>query len=321
MAPPTSRARQLGRIDPVIQGRSSPVGQRVARLAAASHEIVTATELSAAGVDRSRRERWLADGRLQLIHPGVYTVGSPGLTREGRWLAAVRSGGPTALLSHMSAAALWGLRPTDPAVIDLILPRSRAGREGIRPHRPRRLSPAERTERLGIPVTTPTRTWLDLAAVLTPHRLKRALSAGERSGVLDPGRLAASLGSRRGVPGLGRARAVLAAYRPAPPGIGFRSDLEREFWEAWLATGREEPEVNARLLGVEVDMLWRRRRLAVELDGDRYHRTGLDRERDRRRDRLLASHGFEVLRIGEHELSADLNAAVARVSRAYRSRA
>ena len=48
------------------------------------------------------------NGRLHPLHRGVYAVGHPNLPLEGRFLAAVKACGPGAVLSHYSAAALWG---------------------------------------------------------------------------------------------------------------------------------------------------------------------------------------------------------------------
>ncbi len=69
------------------------------------------TQLLDAGLGRGAIELRLARGRLHRVHAGVYAVGHPILTAEGRWMAAVLSGGAGAVLSHRSAAAHWGIRP------------------------------------------------------------------------------------------------------------------------------------------------------------------------------------------------------------------
>ena len=291
-----------------FEGPAREAGVELARLAAANHEIVTGAQLKRLGIGRRRIGRWAANGRLHRLYRGVFTVGSPRLSGEGRWLAAVRACGPDALLSHLSAGALWGLLSTDPALVHVTTPRCRKGHPGIRVHRPRRaVADADRVQRGGIPVTSAARTWFDLAAMLGDRRLKDALSRGEREGILDPAALATALGRRRGVRGQAAARRVLGAHRSAH-GIRFRSGLERTFWEAWMARGLAAPEVNARACGLEVDLLWRRAKLAVELDGARWHRTGADRERDELRNRLLTEAGYTVLRFTEAEIATDLEA-------------
>ena len=80
---------------------------RTARLAARQHGLVTSRQLAAVGLTRNAIRRRVAKGRLHRVHPGVYVVGNPLLTREGRWIAAVMAAGPGAALSHPDAAALW----------------------------------------------------------------------------------------------------------------------------------------------------------------------------------------------------------------------
>ena len=78
-------------------------------------------------------------GRLHRLHQGIYAVGQPSLSDRGRWIAAVLADGAGAILSHASAAALWGFLEPRPGPVDISLP-SRAGRrrrDGIRIHRTR----------------------------------------------------------------------------------------------------------------------------------------------------------------------------------------
>lgn len=315
---------QLGGPSCALRQIGSPVdalGLRVAALAAGRHGVVTTGELLAFGLDHPRIRRWVRAGRLHRIHRGVYAVGHRTLTREGRWLAAVRACGPDALLSHLSAAVLWHLVRTDPALVHVIVPRSRAGESGIAMHRSRNLDRCERAEHMGIAVTSPTQTFFDLAGMLGRERLRAVLAEGERSGVLDPAALSAALGPHRGRRGMRNARAVLAAFRPAP--ARFRSKLERTFWEACLEADPARlppPEMNARVGGLEVDALWRDRKLVVELDGRRYHDGRLDVEADRRRDLLLRASGYDVLRVSDEQIAEDLDRVLATIATVYAGR-
>src|SRR6476646_9429865 len=81
-------------------------------LAARQHGVVARRQLLELGMSRRSIEHRIAIGRLHLVSRGVYAVGRPHLTSYGRWMAAVLSCGPEAVLSHHSAAALWGIRPT-----------------------------------------------------------------------------------------------------------------------------------------------------------------------------------------------------------------
>jgi len=153
-------------------------------LAGRQHGVVSAVQLGGLGLSGAAIRRWTVSGRLHRLHRGVYAVGHPSLTGHGRWLAAVLACGPAALLSHASAAALWGLRPTSRALID-VTAASATKRSGLTVHRARHLSDDDRSERHGIPVTAIPRTLLDLAAVLPARSVARAWEEADRLRLLD----------------------------------------------------------------------------------------------------------------------------------------
>jgi very-short-patch-repair endonuclease len=101
---------------------------------------------------------------MHRVHRGVYAVGNPNLTREGRWMAAVLACGEDTVLSHQSAAALWKLSPTCPPLAHVSVPgpNGRRKRRGIVVHRSLTLTAEQTTRRRGIPVTTLARTLADL---------------------------------------------------------------------------------------------------------------------------------------------------------------
>ena len=127
--------------------------------------------LSAPGIDRR-----VAAGRLHVVHHGVYAVGHTVLGIRGHWMAAVLACGPGAALSHASAAALWDIRRSDAVIIDVTARSTGRKRPGLRIHRPR--IPAQ-TTRDRIPVTTPARTILAVAATLSRSRLEDLLDRAE----------------------------------------------------------------------------------------------------------------------------------------------
>ncbi|MGE5407714.1 MAG: type IV toxin-antitoxin system AbiEi family antitoxin domain-containing protein, partial [Syntrophothermus sp.] len=109
----------------------------MADLAAGQHGIVTVAQLRRAGLDKSAISRRVRSGRLHRVHRGVYAVGHRPLSWKEFWMAAVLACGEAAVLSHRSAAALWGfLRPVD-GPVDVSVPsrNGRAKRAGIRIHR------------------------------------------------------------------------------------------------------------------------------------------------------------------------------------------
>jgi predicted transcriptional regulator of viral defense system len=139
----------------------------IAEIAASQHGVISLTQLRELGLSARAVQNRVAIGKLHRIHRGVYAVGHPVLSKEGRWMAAVLACGPDALLSHRSAAALWGIRPTARSRIDVTLGRP-TGRAvpGIDIHRTRTLRAQDATKVTNIPCTTVARTLLDLADVV-----------------------------------------------------------------------------------------------------------------------------------------------------------
>ncbi len=215
-------------------------------------------------------------------------------------MAAVLAEGSGAVLSHRSAAALWGVLGTSRTRIEVTVPRKVGSRPGVQVHRAA-LSPDEIAITNGIPVTAPCRTLFDLAAVAAPRHLERAINQAEVLRLTDTRSLAevvARHSRRRGVAAL---RKILDAG-----GIGVtitRSELEDRFLAFVDQHGLPRPEVNARLDAGEVDCLWRVPRLVAELDGFATHGTRSAFERDRVRDRALLSDGWRVTRVTWRQLS------------------
>jgi hypothetical protein len=289
------------RADIRAEGRGQgPSDRPLADLAAQQHGVVSAPQLHSLGLSPSAVSRRVSAGRLHPVFRGVYAVGHEAVSPEGRWLAAVIASGEGALLSHLSAAVLWGLRPDSPAVVDVSAQGARRRRLGIRIHRPTTLRESDRAEERGIPVTAVPRTLLDLASVLSSHKLERALIEAERLHLLD--RDEALDRCRRGHRGSGRLRDLI--LREPGPATRARSELELRFLELCRRHELPPPEANVYVAGFLVDALWPDARLAVELDGDAFHRTVGDRRRDRERDRTLTPAGYTVIRFGWEDVTA-----------------
>jgi predicted transcriptional regulator of viral defense system len=160
--------------------------------------VVSRAQLLALGVSRGATEHWLWVGRLQLLYRGMYAVGHAVLRAEGHRLAAVLACGPGAVLSHRSAAAHWGLLSTTQTRIDVTAPRGRHGAPGIRLHRSRSLDAQDKTDHEGIPITTVSRTLLDLAATARPSDLERALAQAERLRLYDHRAIQATIATANG---------------------------------------------------------------------------------------------------------------------------
>jgi very-short-patch-repair endonuclease len=266
-----------------------PTDAQVAWTAARQHGVVHRAQLLALGLSRAGIERRVAAGWLHRVHRGVYAVGHPGLTNRGRWMAAVLAGGADAVLSHRSAGALWGLS------FDAQEPEITASlhrRPGLVVHKGA-IRPGETLTVDGIRVTKVGRTLLDLAEVLTVEQLVDAIDKATNARHLGRGTLRPVINGARGRRGLKPLKQALLITRPQD--VLTRSELERRALRLIRRARLEAPEVNVRLHGYEVDLLWRQHRLVVELDSREHHEHAF--ERDRRRDADLLSRGWRVLRL------------------------
>lgn len=276
--------------------------RRLADLATRQHGVVARRQLVAHGLGRGAIDARVRAGRLHPLHRGVYAYGHERLGERGFWMAAVLAYGDGALLSHHSAAALWGLlRPRSP--IDVTCLHGRPGRKGIHLHR----SPVgddERGVQAGIPLTSLPRTLLDLAEVIDEQRLKRAFEEADRLRLLrmsEMERVCARAGRRKGLVAIRR----LIADSQEP--VKARSPLEdrfAEFYREHLAD-LPAPLTNISILDHEVDAYWPGHRLAVEMDSWEFHSHRAAFESDRARDAKMQAAGYRVIRLTHRQLETE----------------
>jgi hypothetical protein len=288
---------------PVRHGRTTTrsVDGEIAALAGGQHGVVSRAQLISLGLGPGAIDDRLRRGALHAVHRGVFAVGHCVLTREAHWLAAVLAAGPGAVLSHRSAAALWAIRPSHRAAVDVAVTR-RCRRPGIDVHQIA-LAADEITEHHGIPVTSPVRTLLDLAEVLTPHHLERAVHETEYRRLTSPLSLDALLARHRGRRGTAALKAIVAKGRLGATIT--RLELEIRFLAFSPPTpspARWSTNASARTRST---VLWPHRRLVVELDSRQAHETARAFERDRARDRDLLTRGHRVIRITWRQLHED----------------
>jgi hypothetical protein len=263
--------------------------------------VVARTQLIEAGISARAIQQRLSSGHLHQMFRGVYAVGSPNVTQDGRWMAAVLAAGPNAALSHRSAAALWSLRPVPNAPIEVIVAGgSRSRRRGLITHRSSCLTAEDLTRRRGIPVTTPARTLVDLATRVHGREVKEAFYSAEAHADLDRAALSRCLERAKGRRGSGVLRQLLSEARL--PLAAANPGLERRFIRFCRRRGMPIPEVNAPLGEFIVDCLWREARLVVELDSWEFHRDRDSFEADRRRDAWLQTHGHRIIRVTDRRM-------------------
>jgi very-short-patch-repair endonuclease len=278
----------------------SPDGA-IAALAARQHGVVSRTQLLAVGLGRGAIDRRVSTARLHVLHRGVFAVGHPVLTRHGVWMAAVLAGGDGAVLSHRSAAELWGIRRSARTPIEVTVPRHRGTRSGVQYHHI--LLPADEiTIRDGIPVTDPARTLFDLASVVTYQQLEHALNEAEIRRLTSPLPLDALIARHPRRKGTAALRRALDKQRQTGETV-IRSGFETAFLDFAERHGLPRPRMNEPLGPYQPDAFWPDARLVVELDSYGIHTTRQAFEQDRARDRVLTTAGYRVIRVTWRQLT------------------
>jgi Protein of unknown function (DUF559) len=259
------------------------------------------------------------------LHRGTYAIGHTAIGRAGGLRAALLACGPGAVLSHGTAAALWGLRDQWPTLIDVLVPEQRGRKiDGIRCRRCRYPEPPEVGTYNGIACTNPARTLVDLAGMLGTKSLRRAV---ERTAVLkrlDIAALDAAIRNAKRRRGIATLKGILDEWRQEDGSVAdVRSDFEALVLPRLLARGLPRPACNQTLrLGSErltVDFLWEAHRLVVETDGRQTHETPVAFQRDRRRDQILVAAGYRVARATWDQIHGELENVVSRIGSALGS--
>ena len=269
------------------------IDKAIAALARTQHGYITRQQLLDLGLGPRAIEYRVAIGRLIPVYRGVYAVGHVPLGMEARAHAAVLACGTGAVLSHGSAASLWRYvkdwsRPLE------VTAKSDRRRPGITVHRATSLTHRDVTQQLGIPVTSPARTVLDMTPRLGDRQLRRFMRDARLTHTLGLSDLAELLARHPRHPATKRLQPFIDPRRAGGP---TRSEFEDAFIEFASRYDLPAPITNTRLHGYEIDALFPAERVIVELDGAEFH---LDREvfeSDRERDAALLEAGYVTVRI------------------------
>lgn len=294
------------------------VARAVRRIARDQNGAVSTEQLRAAGLTRHAIAARVHRGLLVPAFHGTYLLGDPELMPLARPSAALLSLGPTAVVSHRSAAAVWDIAKPDPMTIDItIVGCNRRARSGVRLHRVSQLRSADITTHDNLRLTSPPRTLIDFAVQASTNELADAFGDARARGLLTDAKLDAALGrAPSNHPGAAIIRAMLsqgATYE--------RSKAERIMRTICGEAGLPQPRVNIRLHGFLVDFLWPDAKLIVEVDGYGTHGNRGAFEADRRRDQIHAAAGYAVIRITWHQLQGEPLAVIARLAQALAHRA
>jgi very-short-patch-repair endonuclease len=272
-----------------------PASGELWELAQAQHGVVARAQLMERGLTAKAIAHRIRTGRLPRLGRGVYAVGRPDVDQYGRWMAAVLSCGSEALLSHRSAAALWGIAKHSPEIeIEVVVPGERRLRpSGIHVRRRVDLSAAHRREVRGIPVTDPLSTLVDLASCVAEWQVEKAINDADRLGLVDPVALRAEVEDLLPRPGMACIRRLLGCDVLTDTG------LERMFLGIVRRAGLPLPKTQDWVNGYRVDFHWPDLGLVVEADGWVHHRTAGEQATDHRRDQAHARAGLTTLRFAE----------------------
>lgn len=285
----------------------------IVRLATEQQGMVTWSQLRAAEMSRDAIRSHVDSGWLLRRQRSVYQLGAfPG--PFGAEMAALLACGPRAVISHWSSTHVFEITRRAGTVVDVSTLHGIARRRaGIRPHRATSLPACDVVVKHGLRVTTPARTLLDLAASVPRDVLERLTEEVQVLNLASPAEILAVVERGAGRPGVKLLRQV-ALLLDEP--LFTRSEAERRLLELVRAAKLPTPRTNVRLGGWEVDAVWDKQRLVVEVDGYRYHRTRAKFERDRRKDAELMLAGYRVLRITWHRLVSQRDELIALLSAA-----
>jgi predicted transcriptional regulator of viral defense system len=157
------------------------------RLARRDHNVVTHGELVALGFTPKAIKHRVAKGRLHPKARGVYAVGTPELTREGRWMVAIKQCGNQAVISHLSAAVHYGIWKREPSQIHVMVPRNTNPKPaGVKVHRRGEFN-WRRWK--GVPVTPIDDTIIDCTTVLPRDDVEHLINQADIRGLTEPEKL------------------------------------------------------------------------------------------------------------------------------------
>jgi very-short-patch-repair endonuclease len=271
---------------------------RIRRIAARHNEVVTWDQLVDAAISRRAIAHRVATGRLYRHHTGVYLLEPPGqASRVTLLTAAVAACGEDAVLSHASAAELWGLLDPRPGDIDVtVVGRNPGVRDGVRRHRSRTLTPPDIRTKHAVRVTSPARTVLDCAR---DRDLEELLANALAAPLVTKRQLDRAIAEHPTQPGVTRLHRIL--HQPGGP-RRTRSWGERRLLALVRQAGLPVPMTNRLLNGYQVDAVWPDHRLVVEIDGYEFHGGRRAFETDRKRDAAHVAAGYRVIRFTADQL-------------------
>ena len=284
-----------------------PAAELIGAVAEGQHGNVSLEQLRACGASAAAAQARVRRGHWRRMHKCVYFIGRGPITLRARWMAAVLACGPTAVLSHRSAAALHGLRAENRAKTDVSVPsKSIRQRRGIEVHAAGSLTAEDITDIYNIPCTTLPRTVFDLAETVDRRAVLLAIDRAELLRTFDRRDFDAALARASGHRGAAVVQSILDEYHG--PSDGAENPLLDHFLVLCGRAGVRHPELEAAIEledgPIHVDCLWRAERVAVELDSRANHDSARGFDNDRDRDQQLVLAGFIPIRFSWRHVHA-----------------
>jgi hypothetical protein len=265
---------------------------RVGELAAGQADVVARWQLIGPEWSRAAVDDWVKRRGWRVVHPGVYALTQAPLTRRQLWIAATLSAPGTAL-AGASAGACWGFRPYE-GPFEVVVRAGSGGPKRVGALLVTRTRLVETTTHDHIPITTPDRTLVDLAAHLPARAIAKSLREAIRLRCTTAPSLLDALSKHPTRRGTAQLRALAERYKNLPIARA-RSDAESHALEL-LGPG---PSINVRIAGHEADLVDHDRKLIVEIDGPQFH---LFPDEDARKEAAWREAGYEVVRVSSDEI-------------------
>jgi hypothetical protein len=276
---------------------------------------VSRKQLLSSGITSGMIGRMVRNGWLHREHDGVYAVGHLAPIELGQETAALLACREAAVLSHLTAAAQWKLSPPlrDDAPVDVLVPPGQHGcRNGICFHRTGTLRRQDIHFFKGLPITSPARTLLDIAELVSARELERALDEGLVNRIVRANQIRDVIARTRGR----RAASLLTALLDSRTDRRSPAPRPRSASSPWSAMPSFPCPRSTSVSTATVDFLWREQAVVVEVDGYRYHSSRSAFERDSAKGAKLTAAGLHVMRVTWLQMDGTPFAVIARLSQA-----
>jgi hypothetical protein len=243
---------------------------RAAARASQQYGLMTWRQALDAGLSPALVRRLINEGHWVRVARGLFRINGVKASWRGRMMAACLQAGDLAMVSHRSAAALWGIEGFEPpTTIDVTVPP--AHRPRIEKARVHRRAVPRRTARNAIPVTPIPETILDLCAVSRNRAIPlRALDDVRRRKLVSSFELERCLAEHapQRLAGISVYRALLERRLVrTPPGTVIAADV----LDLLVGAGLPEPEAEVwvTICGrlYRIDLAYPRPKIAIECLG------------------------------------------------------